>query len=368
MKIVFIGQKGIPAQTGGVERHVEFLATHLANLGHDVLVYNRAHYTSEKLSNFKGVRLVYKAFINNKNLANISHTFLASLDVLRRQSDIIHYHGVGPSLLLWIPKLFLPKTKIVATLHSFDYDNDKWSSFAKQMLRLGERLMCKFADQIIVLTPLTQQYLLKKYQRESTLISNGTELKDEDSNNQEGLATWNLKDKEYIFTASRLIRLKGIQYLINAYKDLDTEKKLVIAGEGEYAEELKKLAKGDDRILFIGNQTGLVLRQLYSHAYLFVQASEMEGMSLSLLEAMGHGVPCLASDIYGNKESLADAGFYFRSKDTQDLKNKLVDILENKDKTELMAGRSFARAVKEYDWREVVRKTVLVYESLLNSK
>ena len=366
MKIAFIGQKGIPAQTGGVERHVEFLATYLVKLGQEVIVYNRANYSQKGIKTFKGAQLIVKPFINSKNLANITHTFLASIDVLRRKPDIVHYHGVGPSLLLWIPKIFFPKTHVVATLHSFDYDNDKWSIFAKLMLRLGEFMMCKLADEIIVLTLATQKYISDKYNRDTVLIPNGTELKDNLGNQGNNiLKTFNLESNSYIFTASRLIRLKGIQYLIEAYKTIKTDKKLVIAGEGEFQNELEKLAKNDPRIIFLGNQHDEVLRQLYANAYLFVQASEMEGMSLALLEAMGHGSACLASDIPGNRVSLEETGMYFKSMDVSDLKQKLQYLFENTDEVQKMAAQSYQRAKAEFNWQTVVEKTNDLYSQLL---
>jgi len=363
MKIAFIGQKGIPSQAGGVERHVEFLSKNLSNLGLDVLVYNRYGHSNKKVRNWEGVKLINKYFINTKNLASISHTFLASLDVIFRRPNVIHYQGVGPSLLLWLPKIFLPKTKFVATLHSFDYNNDKWSPFAKFMLRLGESWMCRFADKVITLTPSTQKYVLEKYKCESHLIPNGTEIKNESfSGAQDVLSQWGLKDNTYILSASRLIRLKGIQYLIEAYNNLKTDKKLVIAGEGEHEKVLKRLAANNKNIIFIGNQTGDVLKNLYASTYLFVQSSEMEGMSLSLLEAMGNGAPCLASDIIGNKEALADCGFYFKNKDIKDLEEKLRKLLESPNELLNVSKKSIERAKKEYDWKNVALKTLKVYK------
>lgn len=363
MKIAFIGQKGIPAKNGGVERHVQFLSVQLKNLGHEVLVYNRRGYTPVKLKDFDGVQLLYKPFINQKNLANITHTFFSSLDVLRRRPDIIHYHGVGPSLLLWLPKVFCPRAKLVATLHSFDYDNEKWSRFAKLMLRLGEKMMFKLADAVIVLTPTTQEYARKKYGRECFLIPNGTELGREQA--ETALKFWGLSKGSYIFSASRLIKLKGLQYLIPVFKRLKTDKKLVIAGDGEYEAKLKELAADDARIIFIGNQDGDALRQLYANAYLFAQTSEMEGLSLSLLEAMGHGSACLASDIPGNREALADTGFFFRSRDERDLEVKLNYILEHPEEAQVKALAAYERACREYDWRQVAAKTLASYQSLL---
>ncbi|MBN2884614.1 glycosyltransferase family 4 protein [Patescibacteria group bacterium] len=364
MKIAFIGQKGIPAISGGVERHVEFLATELVNLGNEVIVYNRKNYTPTVLKKYNGVRLIYKPFINNKNLANITHTFLSSLDVIFRRVDIIHYHGVGPSLLLPLVKIFTPKAKLVATLHSFDYDNEKWGKFAKLMLRLGEYLMFTLADQVIVITPATQKYAQSKYQHNSVLIPNGADMQIASSNN-DFLNLWGLKKDSYILSASRLIKLKGLQYLIAAYKSQQTDKKLVIAGDGEYETELKKMANNNKNIIFVGNQEGDNLRQLYDNAYLFVQASEMEGLSLSLLEAMGHKNACLASDIVGNEEALADTGLYFQSRNVADLKEKLDYMLNHSDELKLMGEAAYKRASQEYDWHQIAISTAQMYQDLV---
>lgn len=366
MKIVFIGQKGIPAKSGGVERHVEFLSRYLQSKGHDVLAYNRRGYTPDKIKEYRGVKLIYKSFINNKNLASITHNFLATIDALRRRPDIIHYQGIGPSLLIFIPKILCPKAKIAATLHSFDYQNDKWSPFAKFMLRLGEKLMFAQADAIIVLTPSMEEYARKRFKGNIHLIPNGTNL-----NHVEGdraLKFWGLEKEDYILSVSRLIRLKGVQYLIKAFKGVNTDKKLVIAGDGEYEEELHKLAQGDKRIIFVGNQSGEDLFQLYKNSYLFIQSSEMEGLSMSLLEAMGQKTTCLASDIAGNREALADAGLYFKSKDVESLKVELENILKQTDKRDELAQAAYNRAKEKFDWSKIVEKTEELYKSLLETK
>lgn len=363
MKIAFIGQKGIPAVNGGVERHVEFLAKELVALGHEVIVYNRKNYTPTVLKEYAGIKLIYKSFIDNKNLANITHTFLSTLDVLFRRVDIIHYHGVGPSLLLWIPKIFAPKAKLVATLHSFDYDNEKWGKFAKFMLRLGEYFMFALADEVIVITPATQRYAKNKYKSEPILIPNGADMTP--VSGDDALKYWNLDKDSYIFSASRLIKLKGLQYLIEAYQDLETNKKLVIAGDGEYESALKTLADANKNIIFVGNQSGDALRQLYSNAYLFVQASEMEGLSLSLLEAMGYQTACLASDIVANKEALADTGFYFQSRSVAGLKSKLNYILKHPKEVKRMSETAYKRACRKYDWHQIAINTAKTYQNLL---
>jgi glycosyltransferase involved in cell wall biosynthesis len=361
MKIAFIGQKGIPAQNGGVDRHVENLAMFLAKKGEEIIVYNRQGYLPEKINKWEGVTLIHLPYINQKNLAAITHSFLATIDAMRLKVDVIHYHGIGPCLLAWIPRVFAPKIKVIATLHSFDYGNEKWSAFAKFMLKRGEKSMSHNAHQIIVLTDLMHDYFLQKYGRETTIIPNGAYIENSyDSNN---LVGFGLKPKKYLVSVSRIIKLKGIQYLITALKELPTyDIKLAIVGDGEYREELEKLAGNDPRIVFTGNQSGEVLNQLYSKAKYFIQSSEMEGLSISLLEAMAHGLPCIVSDISANQEATGETALYFRQKDKDDLRNKLIYAFEHEDKMAELGVKAKERAISLFNWEKISEDTIKIYQ------
>ncbi len=357
MKIAFIGQKGIPTKNGGVDRHVENLAMFLAKKGEKVIVYNRNGYLPEKISQWKGVELVHLPFIDNKNLAAITHGFLSTVSAIRKKVDVIHYHGIGPALLAWIPRVFAPKIKVVTTLHSFDYGNDKWGGFAKFMLKTGESSMCKYSHEVIVLTDIMHDYLLQRYQRESVIIPNGAYIK---SNfDTKHLIPFGLEPGKYIISVSRLIRLKGIQYLIEAFNNIqDKDTKLVIVGDGEYGNELEKLAENNKNIIFAGNQTGDALDQIYSNAKLFIQSSEMEGLSISLLEAMAHGIPCVNSEITANRQASRETALYFTSKSVKDLEDKLNYALANSEEMKALGDKGKERAETVFNW-EVISDNIL---------
>jgi len=365
MKIAFIGQKGIPAKSGGVDRHVESLAYFLAKNGQEVLVYNRRGYLENNIQEWEGIKLISKPFINNKNLAAITHSFLSVINAMHRKVDVIHFHGIGPSLLAWIPKIFTPKIKVVATLHSFDYGNDKWGSFAKFMLKLGEKVMSKYADEVIVLTALMRDYLYGRHGRDSVIIPNGAFIKE--STGDTSLSQFGIESGKYIVSISRLIRLKGIQYLIEAFKELkktnsiDSSMKLVIVGDGEYEEELRKIADSNKDIVFTGNQSGDTLAELYANAALFVQSSEMEGLSISLLEAMAYGLPILASDISANREAAADTAFYFEAKDKDSLKIALELVFNRHEEALELGKRAKQRVETQFNWSDISLKTLEVY-------
>lgn len=360
MKIAFIGQKGIPARDGGVEKYVENLSFGLANLGQEVFVYNRYNYLPEKIKEFKDVKIIHKPYFPGKNFAAITHAFISILDALGRKFDVIHFQGIGPSLLIFLFRIFNSKVKIVATLHSFDYYNDKWSYLAKKMLRLGERLMCKTAHQVIVLTESSKEYVKIQYGIEAALIPNGAKLYNNESYDK--ITPWGLAKDEYIVSVSRIIKLKGLQYLIEAFRQVKTDKKLVIVGDGDYLSELKKMAVGDDRIVFTGNQGGRTLDQLYANAFLFVQSSEMEGLSIALLEAMAHQTACLVSDIPANQDAIGQAGFEFKSKDIDDLKTRLQNLMDNPDQVKVKAQLAYQRVRDHFSWDDISRRVLEIYK------
>ena len=370
MKIYFIGQKGMPTHGGGVEHYVENLATRLAKQGHDVFAYTRHSYSDKNKTEYKGVKLINLPSVPTKNLDTITHTFLAVIDVLFRKADVIHFHSIGPSSLIWLPKLLKRNTTVIATFQSQCYKHQKWSGFAKWFLHLGEKILCNFADAIIVPSKTLQNYAKKIYNKETTYIPNGVTIDRAHADNL--IKEWNLTKGEYFLTVSRLIRHKGIQYLIKAYQQMRTNKKLVIVGDGsftdDYVAELKKLAGDNKNIIFTGNQIGISLAQLYSNAYAFIQPSESEGLSVALLEAMSYSLPVIVSDIEENKEAVGNAGILFKKKNIQDLKKQMRFLIRDKKQRNLLAKKSKQRVINNYDWDDLTADVVNAYQETLFNK
>lgn len=369
MKIAFIGQKGIPAQTGGVEKHVEELLLHLVERGHIVYAYVRRGYAPVE-KEYRGVKLITLPFIKGKKFEAISHTFLGVVDLIFRKVDIIHFQSIGPASLLFILKIFKPRTPIVFTFHCQDYYHQKWGFFARWYLRLGENIGCRLADQTLVVSKDLASYVYARYNKIAIYTPSGvtSPMKIE---SKEITSNWGLEKNSYIFTASRLVKHKGIHYLIEAFKKTKTDKKLVIAGGSaytdDYIKELHELAKGDNRIIFTGNQNGNILKELYSNAYLFVQPSEYEGLSVGLLEAMSYSLPCLASNIPANKEALDGLGFIFENKNIDSLYQELNKVLAmDIDRIKESGALLKERTLKEYNWSKIVDDTLDVYNNLLD--
>ena len=371
MKIALIGQKGIPTKQGGIEKHVEELSTRLAQADFDVTVYSRPYYTGQKQKTYfyKKVRIINLPSLKTKHLDAISHTFLASVHALFQNYDIIHYHGVGPSLLSFIPRIFNPHAKVIVTFHCIDRQHQKWGGLAKIMLGLGEWTACRFPHETIVVSQTLQKYCRYRFDRETTYLPNGVQT-NAGRQGSKILSQLNLEKNNYFLIVSRLIQHKGIHTLIKAYQqtaqDVRKNKKLVIVGDGSntnnYVSYLKELAKNDPNIIFVGQKNGLELETLFKNAYLFIQPSEAEGLSIALLEAMSYGVPVLISDIEENQEAMENKGLEFKNKNVNDLAKQLKFAVNHPNFIKDKAKAAKRHVDKNYDWEDIAKQTALLYE------
>jgi len=335
MKIAMIGQKGIPATIGGIERYVEELSVRLAKHGHDVTVYTRPHFTPANRKHYFGVTLKSLPSIATKHFDAISHTLVATLHALGQGYDVIHYHGVGPAILSIIPRLFLRRTRVVVTFQCLDRKHAKWGVFAQMVLWFGEWAAVTFPHETITVTKTLTRYCWRAYRRRTTYITNGSSMSGRYRAPNIIAKSFGLKPQGYILSASRLIPHKRIEDVIRAFRGLRTTKRLVIAGDGfhtdTYVAKLHRLAAGDSRIVFVGRQEGQALEELYANAYLFVLPSSTEGLSLALLEAMGYAVAPLVSNIPENAEVIQESakpmGWMYPLGNVSALRRRLADLL-----------------------------------------
>ena len=326
MKIAMLGHKRIPSREGGIEIVVEELSTRMVQKGHSVTCYNRKghhiggkEFDAKELKEYKGVKLKTVFTVDKKGLAAVSSSFFAALRCAFSKYDIVHFHAEGPCAVMWLPKMF--GKKCIATVHGLDHQRAKWGKFAEAYIMAGEKCAVKYADSIIVLSEGVKQYFKDTYNRETIFIPNGVnrpEIKKADMITNE----LSLKKDGYILYLGRLVPEKGIDYLIDAYNLLDTDKKLVIAGGSsdtdEYAATLREKASGNKNIIFTGFVQGQMLEELYSNAYIYCLPSELEGMPLSLLEAMSYGNCCVTSDISECTDVCEDKAVYFKKSSSSD--------------------------------------------------
>jgi glycosyltransferase involved in cell wall biosynthesis len=372
MRIAMIGQKGIPAIYGGIERHVEELATELAKKGNDVSVYARKWYTPENINEYNGINVIHTSSIHTKHLDTITHTFTATIDAIRQKVDIIHYHGIGPTLVAWIPKLFTKNIKVVITCHSLDRYQLKWGLFAKLMLWFSEKTAYIFADKTISVAKTVQNYYLDEHKQKTVYIPNGVRINPNKDENAKLIKNWGLEKDKYILMVARLIQDKGTHYLLEAwrylnkqYPNLIADYKLVITGgtdDVEYFNELKRIAGDNKNVIFTDWQKDEVLESLYANSLLFVHPSEREGLPISVLQAMSYGKPILASDIQGHKELIMDNNFLFHNTSIMSLAKRMLGLLKNKEILK-NAGIINKQLVKQnYNWEEITKKTLQIYE------
>ena len=370
LDIAMFGHKRIPSREGGIEIVVEELCTRMVNKGNRVTCYNRAghhvsgaEYDTKAAKEYKGIRLKKVPTIEKKGLAAVSSSFFAAIFAALGHYNVVHIHAEGPAFFCWIPKLF--RKKVIVTVHGLDWSREKWKSgFGSKFIRQGERNAVKYADEIIVLSEGVQKYFMDTYGRKTRFIPNGVncpEIKSAELIHEK----YGLTKDSYILFLGRLVPEKGIRYLIEAFKQVKTDKKLVIAGGSsdtdEFAKELKELAKGDERILFTGFVQGQALEELYSNAYVYTLPSDLEGMPLSLLEAMSYGNCCLVSDIAECAEVVEDKALIFEKSNVDDLREKLQKACDEVDMVEGMKRQALDFICSKYNWDEVVERTLDLY-------
>ena len=370
LRVAMLGHKRIPSFEGGVEVVVEALSAGLAERGHSVTCYNRAgsHVSGAEHalpagSVYRGIRLVTVPTLERKGYAAVISSFFAAMRAAFGRYDVVHIHAEGPAFFSWLPKLL--GKRVVVTVHGLDWQREKWNGgFASKFIHLGEKSAVCFADEIIVLSENVRQYFRDTYGRDTRFIPNGvTAPKLESPRLIE--EKWGLRKDDYILYLGRIVPEKGETYLIEAFKQVKTDKKLVIAGGSSdterYMQELKVLAAEDERILFTGFVQGQLKDELYSNAYVYTLPSDLEGMPLSLLEAMSYGNCCLVSDIPECAEVVEDKAVRFRKSDVEALRDRLQTLCDQPD---IVAGyREHAAGfiLNKYGWDDVVEKTLALY-------
>lgn len=362
MKIAMLGHKRIPSREGGIEIVVEELSYRMVEKGQEVYALNRSSKDYKAVKRYRNIRLIKIPTIQTKQLDAFVYSFLASIYVTCHKYDILHYHALGPTVMSVIPKLF--GKRVVVTVHGLDWQRAKWSKFATWYLKLGEKIAAKHADEIIVLSKNIQQYFMDKYNRKTRFIPNGMNppvIQEADLITKE----YGLTKDGYLLFLARIVPEKGLHILLRAFKKIKTDIKLVIAGGSsfvsDYYKSIKEMAAKDDRVIMTGFVEGQMLEELYSNSLLYILPSEIEGMPISLLEAMGYGNYCVVSDIPENTEVLADYGTSFKCGSANALAHTLTDLLVDTDKIKKDRAGISDYILGKYNWDKVIDQTLKVY-------
>ncbi len=365
MKIFVTGTRGIPDIPGGVEKHCQELFPLIAVRGHEVFLCTRNSYVTKKIEEWRGVKLIKCFAPRRKSFEAIVHTFISLLKARWHSPDVVHINGIGPSLLT--PFTRLMGLRVVVTNHGPDYDRQNWGRVAKFVLRLGEKVGGLYANEVIVISTVIANIIRERCHRESNLIYNGVNLP-EKSKESDFITQIGAEPDKYMLAVARFVPEKGLLDLIQAFKALNCDYKLVIAGdadyETDYSRNLREMPADDDRIIMTGYITGEPLNQVYTHARLFILPSYHEGLPISLLEALSYGLPVLVSDIPANKEIELPAERYFRCGDVDDLKEKM-EVLMEKGLSEEQRQEIQNQIEEKYNWDSIAEQTIAVYRKAI---
>ena len=374
MKVAMLGHKVIPSRRGGIENVLTTLCPLLVESGAEVTCYNRASDCVEneyvgtvRDGKYQGVTLKSAWTVKAKGVSAMLASFTGAIAAAFGKYDVVHFHAEGPCTAMWIPKMF--GKRCVATVHGLDWQREKWGhGFASKYIKFGEKVMVRCADEIIVLSESARDYFRDTYKRETVLIHNGIQ-KPNKKEAEKITEAYGLKKGSYICTVSRLTAEKGIHYLIDAYNSITTDKKLVIAGDtsdtDDYVAMLKKKAEGNPNIIFTGFISGDVLSEVYSNAYLVALPSNMEGMSLSLLEALAYGNVVLCSDIPENTLVTQERAMHFKKSNVVDLAEKLQTLCDNEVLVNDLKEGVDEFILKKYNWQDVAGATYNLYDRIL---
>ncbi len=363
-----VGQKGLPATYGGIERHVEEISARLAARGHDVTVFCRSHYSQNAEAYYRGIRLARYPSINTKHLDTVSHVGLCSLDYMLRPYDIVHFHALGPSIFSYLPRI--RRRCSVVTVHGLDWEREKWGRMAAWVLKRCEFPAAHFPSKTIVVSKTLQDYFTRRYSIDTEVIPNGANLPAMRPMNK--IRQFGLNGERYVLFVGRLVPEKGCHFLAEAFSqldDIDPTVKLVLAGGTSFSDDYVRLLESfqSDRIRMVGYVYGDVLEELWSNAYLVAQPSTLEGLSISLLEALSYGKCVLTSDIPENLEVVGNSAPSFRSRDVDDLRDKLRHLIQHRDAVEEYERQGRDLIEQHYSWDRIVPSLEALYERNLGA-
>jgi glycosyltransferase involved in cell wall biosynthesis len=382
LRIAMIGQKGIPARYGGVETHVENVGARLADRGHAVFAFCRSRFrpagSDVELAggygerdgqlSYRGVRLLFRPSINTKHLDAATHTGLAALEAgLRHRFDIVHFHGIGPSAFAPIPRAL--GRRVVSTFHALDWRQVKWGSRATAMLKRGEARGARRSHGVIAVSQIMQEYVRATYGVDAEYIPNGATVGP--GRGIGSIGRWGLEGGDYVLTVGRIIRDRELHTLISAFQGagIDGGARLVIVGAEnpptDYSDQLRDLA--GDRVVFTGEVFGESLEDLYANCRFYVLASRVEGLPITVCEAMAHSRPLVLSDIAENLEVGGDAARYFKCGDEGELRDALKQIWTSEQLRFDLSARARRRAEETYNWDRVTDRIESFYYRVLES-
>jgi len=362
LKIAFIGGRGVISKYSGIESYYEEVGKRLAEMGHEVTIYCRNHFTPA-LAEHNGMRLVRLPTVPSKHLETVLHTLLSTVHALTQRYDVVHYHALGPALFSFIPRMLGTRTAV--TVQGLDWQRKKWGRIASWVLRQGERASARFPNQTMVVSRTLRQHYLREHGTKTLHVPNGGVLRERSVANK--ILEWGLEPQKYVLFLGRFSPEKGCHLLVDAFERIEGDVKLVMAGAASYCDEYSRELRthASDRIRMLNWVSGEILDELLTNAMIFALPSDLEGLSLALLDAMGAGLCVLTSDVPENREVVDGAGFSFKRGDVADLADRLRFLIANPSVREA-AGKAARRRIEgEYQWQRIAEDIERAYLEML---
>lgn len=365
MRIAMLGVKSVPA-IGGIARYVEEVGSRLVRRGHEVTVYCRPHYL-EGEGDYRGMRRIVTRGLHGKHLDAFTHTLSATAHALTQGYDLVHIHGSAPGFMAPLARL-RARQGVVLTIHGLDWQAAKWGRAASALMRFAGHLAADSADVRTAVSRSLRDAYCETFPGRVAVVPTGVDVLEPEPPEQ--IRSLGLLPGEYVFCASRLMPEKGVHYLVEAFESIPTDKKLVIAGNAPYDDDFTRslLARASERVLFPGFVTGRLLAELFSNAWVYVQPSDLEGLSMAVLEALSYGRCVLASDIAPNLEALDGCGYTFRKADVEDLRAKLEWLLSEPDAVAAQFDRARRYIREKRSWDRTVDEYEELYEEALSGR
>ncbi|HLV89108.1 MAG TPA: glycosyltransferase family 4 protein [Candidatus Sulfotelmatobacter sp.] len=362
LRVAFIGGRGVISKYSGIEAYYEEVGSRLARMGHEVTVYCRTYFTPA-LPEHNGMRVVRLPTLRTKHLETVIHTFFSTVHAMKQRFDVIHYHALGPALFSWLPRLAGIKTAV--TVQGLDWQRRKWGRTASAVLRLGEHASVALPDATMVVSRELGKRYREVHGKDPIYVPNGGLLRDR--REPKKILEWGLEGGAYVLFLGRFSPEKGCHLLVEAFEHLESEVKLVMAGAASYCDDYSRELRthASERIRMLDWVAGGTLEELLTNAMIFVLPSDMEGLSLALLDAMGAGLCVLTSDVPENREVVNGAGFTFRRGSAIDLADRLRFLIANPSVREA-AGRAARRRIEEqYQWERISSEIERAYFDLM---
>lgn len=368
-----IGQQGIPARHGGVERAVEEVSARLVKRGHDVTVFNKHVKDESPIPSHRGIRIHYVRARSGKYTGNLTTSLLSTLHTLIHRYDVVHYHALGPTVFAPLARL-RPGVKVVATVQGRDDQRAKWGGFAQRMLRLAAWTTARVPHEVVVVSQSLKEDFRQSYGRRTVYIPNGVNppLDVQIPDHPPILQKLDIEGHPFLMTLGRLVPEKAVDELLRAFAKVPGESRLVVVGGGsgadEFEDELRRLAAQDERVVLAGPVFDDDLDALLRSASGFVMPSHLEGLPLALLEAASYGLPLICSDIDPHVEVLERSGpgrRLFRTGDVADLQHVLESFLDALPAEQAAAADVRASVLSRYSWDDITARLEETYEQAM---